>query len=467
MKVIMSWKCKTVFYFILSAFVVVPAGLQAQASTDRMVSGEGYPGFIAKWAGTTGPLSHQIANSNLYEDTFTRNIGLGTTSPTSLLHLYKDLSNEPKVGITIQGSPFLGSGWFIGSSNYSSTNLIICKEQDTDDPIISITNEDEIYVGKNSTINTILQVHGGLNIYSSLIFKSSMVPKKIIFQDFKLEVWQQAFGSQHKVAEFSSGGLEIDNHLQANTFTMLDGAASDYILRCDGSGNASWTEPDWMKVSGNIYYDKGNVGVGTSNPLARLQVDGNSFLNGNLGIGTAIPQTELHIKKQSTSGPIGLTIENAEFPWFMGINKGFTGSNSWFLSKLQSMGPSDTALFVVTTEGKVGIGVNDPAYTLDVKGNIRATEVKVMHPDDWYDKVFDEDYNLLTIEELRNYINCNGHLPGMPTGSDVADSGIEIGIFSGLLLQKIEELTLHIINQDQKIRELENRLNSENQNEKK
>jgi len=159
----------------------------------------------------------------------------------------------------------------------------------------------------------------------------------------------------------------------------------------------------------------------------------------------------------------------------------------------------------ISSSGNVWIGANSPNMVLDVNGNIKAKQLKIengagdgitnlidlkttagtdaftvkdngyvyareliVKRDGWEDRVFENDYKLLTLTELENFITQNKHLPGIPTEADVLKNGIKTGEMDALLLNKVEELTLYLIEQNKKIDilikenvELKNKLNNE------
>jgi len=113
--------------------------------------------------------------------------------------------------------------------------------------------------------------------------------------------------------------------------------------------------------------------------------------------------------------------------------------------------------FVVTTSGKVGIGTETPKNALDVKGTIRAEKVTIEAPG-WADFVFEKNYQLPSLESVEQHIADHKHLPGIPSEKEVMDQGVNIGEMQSKLLQKIEELTLYVIQQDKRIQQLQEQL---------
>ncbi|TJZ53575.1 hypothetical protein FAZ15_16170 [Sphingobacterium olei] len=104
--------------------------------------------------------------------------------------------------------------------------------------------------------------------------------------------------------------------------------------------------------------------------------------------------------------------------------------------------------------GRVGIGTTTPTEELSVNGNIRAKEIKV-ETVNWPDYVFEKDHKLMSLDSLGSFINKNGHLPDIPTAKEVELNGVQVGEMVNMLLKKNEELTLYILQQDRRIKELE------------
>jgi len=111
----------------------------------------------------------------------------------------------------------------------------------------------------------------------------------------------------------------------------------------------------------------------------------------------------------------------------------------------------------INANGSVGIGTAPvpPGYKLAVLGNIIAERVRVQLVQNWPDYVFQEDYDLMTIEELNENIKQNGHLPNIPDAATMTAEGQDLGEMQVKMMEKIEELTLYIIELNKRIKTLE------------
>lgn len=114
----------------------------------------------------------------------------------------------------------------------------------------------------------------------------------------------------------------------------------------------------------------------------------------------------------------------------------------------------------ITNTGNVGIGIpltsNPNNYKLAVNGTIGAKAVRVETTQTpWPDYVFEQEYKLKTLAELEHFVNTNKHLPNVPSACEVEDHGIDVANMDAKLLEKIEELSLYIIEQNKRIEVLE------------
>ena len=137
---------------------------------------------------------------------------------------------------------------------------------------------------------------------------------------------------------------------------------------------------------------------------------------------------------------------------------------------LSACGPTESIATLVTVKDqKVGIATENPDELLTVNGSIHTKEVRVdldgsLAPD----YVFDHykglptanSYTRMPLDKLKAYVRANGHLPMVPTQDDLNLNGMDLKAFSLTLLEKIEELTLYLFEQQEQIETLKNALNS-------
>ncbi|SFC66676.1 hypothetical protein SAMN04487891_1205 [Flagellimonas taeanensis] len=167
--------------------------------------------------------------------------------------------------------------------------------------------------------------------------------------------------------------------------------------------------------------------------------------NGNILLGQGTPLFKLHIKDPIGGAALGL--ERGGKFWRFDLQNN---------SDRLYIGHSDnSSMFTFHKNGNFGIGTTAPDAKLAVKGDIHAEEVKVDLAVPGPDYVFKEDYDLKPLEEVQNYIKEHGHLPNIPSAKEMGTNGIQLGEMNMKLLEKIEELTLYIIEQNRKIDELE------------
>lgn len=121
----------------------------------------------------------------------------------------------------------------------------------------------------------------------------------------------------------------------------------------------------------------------------------------------------------------------------------------------------NTQLMRIAANGNITIGtaLTPSTFKLAVGGKIIAEELKVQLQAQWPDYVFAKDYKMQTLPELEKQIQEKGHLPNMPSSKEVKENGIELGEMAKMQQEKIEELTLYLIQQNKEIVELKELVN--------
>jgi hypothetical protein len=206
-------------------------------------------------------------------------------------------------------------------------------------------------------------------------------------------------------------------------------------------------------ISNNIYigYNSGyNNTIGSANTLIGVSAGyNNAGGSGNVFIGYQAGYNEtsankLYIDNSNTSSP---------------LIYGDFSTNALTINGSFKVGTSN--LYVNNTNNTVGIGTTDTkGYKLGVNGNIIATEVVVKEYVNWPDYVFENNYKLTELTEVEAYVKEKKHLPGVPSANEVKDNGVALGEMNKILLQKIEEMMLYMIQQQKEIDALKQQINN-------
>ncbi|HZV70598.1 MAG TPA: hypothetical protein VFG10_13685 [Saprospiraceae bacterium] len=166
----------------------------------------------------------------------------------------------------------------------------------------------------------------------------------------------------------------------------------------------------------------GWVGIGTANPETRLNVIG----GGDVGNGSG--------------GYLQLGPEND-------LNVGFDNN------EIQGRYMGEVSRLVLNNGGgpvQIGSAVAPSGYSLSVNGKAICEELKIQASSDWPDYVFHKAYSLRSLDELQNFITAHQHLPNIPDADTIEKNGIEVGDMQKRMMEKIEELTLYILQLEEK-----------------
>jgi hypothetical protein len=238
----------------------------------------------------------------------------------------------------------------------------------------------------------------------------------------------------------ASTGYTVNSH-------FLKPSADEYrTVRFDCStivADGGWEFYNSNQHTSLLYVKQsGNVGVGTNNPSSRLEVSGSvAIYDGNF------------YKIRSSSG--------ASWASTNVLGHGWSGQQD-YTTLLVPGSTANTAEIRLLANGNVGIGTANPATKLAVNGTISSTKVKVTQTG-WSDFVFLPGYRLPRLSDLEKFVNENKHLPDIPSADDVKKNGIDVGDMQAKLLQKIEELTLYLIDLNKKVEAQQQLITSQQQ----
>ncbi|MCR9171932.1 MAG: hypothetical protein NXI10_05540 [bacterium] len=216
---------------------------------------------------------------------------------------------------------------------------------------------------------------------------------------------------------------------------------------CDLQGNPYSTNPYWVSQPNRLYTACPDVfvGIGTETPRVKLDNLGTTYSR-DLALSTnplTMGGTRLKIEGYDLQDNTNLvSISNTSNDILNLTNQGTLNLSGNMV--LNSDQPSP--LVISNSSGKI--------LQLNNDGLLRARSVK-LDVDVWPDYVFEDNYELLSLEEIKAFIEQNGHLPDVPSAKVVEEEGIDVGEMNKILLQKLEELTLLVIEQDEKIKKLE------------
>lgn len=265
------------------------------------------------------------------------------------------------------------------------------------------------------------------------------------------------------------------------------------------SGNAVGVPTNLNDVNGGngIFRPANNTMAFSTFSTERMRINA----NGNIGIATTVaPLAKLHIETTFGVTPLYVKANNSVAAKFVTVGAGnpsveiadpcgdvgiiikkdlgradirFTGSGLLFTASGASQGcsqPSGNGM-ELTGQGKLVIGnVTSPGnYKLYVQDGILAEKVRVASPGDvtyWPDYVFSDEYKLLSLTELEKYIQSTHHLPNVPSATVVSTEGIDMADMFKAQMQKIEELSLYVIQLNKEIETLK-KANAETKSEQK
>lgn len=401
-------------------------------------------------------------NSNFYIDGNVNRVGIGTTNPDSKL--------------TVLGHVNVG-----GDSNFSlKTRHVIGKAANS-------TSTDDLYL--NYDTGKHVRIGFGPNNPFSNLYVGGNIGAGTGSPSSRLHVVTDASGgSPHSLSDLTvedSGDGMILLLTPSNKTSYFGFADTDdnYVggIQYEHTADRMVFRVNDHQVGDMVIDNTGRIGIGTIAPERKLHVEAGDVVITNVN------QSRLLLRGDGSndySGAIlemkapGVSVGN-HFASFIQHTRTPTGEGSFYMQRRGaanqyygnlliykdgegwqfngSDNPSNTTtanLLKIDTNGNVGIGTTTPNAKLAVNGSIHAQEVKVDLVG-WPDYVFQAGYDLPSLEEVEQHIREKGHLINMPSAKEVEENGVQLGEMNKLLLKKIEELTLYILQQEQRIQQLE------------
>ncbi len=412
-------------------------------------------GFYALRQNFTGSRNIAMGDSSLYSTTANDNIALGFKSgmDNTTGHSNTFLGHMSGTNNTIgYQNTFLGID--AGFTNTSGLNNVLlganAGHNNSTGNANLFSGFNSGYMNANGSENIALgNLAGYNNIQGNLnISIGSGAGRANINGNNNIAIGEDALGTNAGNTDILSGVIAIGQTAGAEM------TGFDNIIIGNGSGISMETSGNVLLGNEIITYGSNNTYLGSNTSAsfiptpsyataigygARIAQERSIILGDDthpatkVGIGTIMPDAMLHINSMGSD-----------------VMRLAVGGNSAF----RVLGNRDVIvnekLLINTLSGKAG-------YEMSVNGEIVCEEVLVEASEAWPDYVFQKDYPLQELKDLRSFLEKNHHLPNIPSAAEVEENGIKIGEMQKRLLEKIEEMTLYILQLESRIHTLEKR----------
>ncbi|GGB06544.1 hypothetical protein GCM10011511_32510 [Puia dinghuensis] len=454
------------------------------SNADRVIISAGGPNNLGLSIGTqtAQPLVFGTNNAERMRiDGSTGKVGIGMTTPQAMLHVRSTGTTDGTYSFLLQGSTgnntFMvgdAGGVYVGST---ATHGLVMINSATD-ASLSLNpggvNVSALSIYTNVSPSGNYATLGNSSIGFNFDTRGGIPPLRIM----------NAGQTQEYLSLFSNGNVCINtnmtdngNKLQVNGNLWTTGlilptsAGAGKVLTSDANGNATWqtasgsSSGGWSLAS-NSTATTDNVGIGTTTPAAPLEVQvgqlsqtaGQTYEMARIDGYTANNSQIRFLLNRFAAGTGWTTASTRIQAWTDVSPQAYIDFNPNGATAGMAFGSGSTEQMRITQQGNVLIGKTsqiNSGYMLDVNGNGRFNQVVVNTSG--ADFVFDSAYHLPSLPELQKYVQANHHLPDIAPAAVMQQKGVDLGDNQTRLLQKVEELTLYLIQQDKEIKALKER----------
>lgn len=404
-------------------------GLNSMALGMYANSQVAYGITIGKGYSSTKPLANNTGGIML---------GTGSNVPTLFISPNNTENQTGKVGIGNVTSP--QAKLHIAGDNYEDASILLAAASTRNAVLQFRNNDNKIMVGSDNVMK--------FNAPNMQFNPTGQVAVNGAFKATGNVTLSGLAGSSSKVLTVGTNGQL--SSVEYSTFNdNLGNHTAEQNINLNGKKIVNGTSG-----MGGIFVSTGGkvrIGTGTTAPTNALEVNGTT-VSTNLKISGLASSTE----KVLTVGTGGL-VSSTDVSTFADNMGNHTATQNINLdgNKIVGSSASTNGLFVGTNGNvRIGAGSGNPSKALEVNGIVRSKEVLV-EITGWSDFVFEKDYKLMSLAEVEQFVKQHGHLPDVPSANEVEENGIGLGEMNALLLQKIEEMTLHLIEMEKRIQELE------------
>src|SRR6185503_13022233 len=324
----------------------------------------------------------------------------------------------------------------------------------TGNNVVDATNPHaaDIVIGSNSGTRHAARIMWWSNASASRISNT--------YDVFYLSVWNTTNPNIALAATVGSpsyflGNVGIGTTTPAGKLEINDG---------NGTGPIAYFGANGITNGKGLYFSRPVSNTNPGNIQGTLYAVGATDISlqaegGNVGIGTSSPSNLLTVGSSSKRGTLNVIGSATDAPAFSISDSRTAGHQYTFYNGVSGTGNLDifdqttnAYRFTINSSGNIGIGTTSPgSYMLAVNGNVHARQVNV-DVTGWGDYVFKSNYVLAPLSMVKAYVDQYHHLPEIPSEQQIAKDGLNLGEMNKLLVKKVEELTLYLIKKDQQIK---------------